>query len=181
MEKRTITKSKTLVIALTAFGVLIAVGFIAMVIRNLPGVNIESGIFKEIGEMDALNEYVVSDDKPEADKNLKGLTVEAEWVRVVEVDGAKCTVRAYVFGSREDAEAYYKKASGTTARREGYNYFGSAGGFFPGFAKDTRLNENRVLFITGRSLADIKKVMNAFFEANPGSILVYDKDEGVYH
>ena len=159
--------------AVLIFLALMAICFIVFVIKNYPS-SMKFGIFSSIDDMDALGGNVVDDAVTAEDKNLKGLTPSAEWVKKVSVDGAECIVRAYVFASHDNAVAYYKRASNRTSVNEGANGSASAGGL--GRASYVTMNENNVLFITGDNFKDIQKVVNRFIEDVPSSLQPFKHD-----
>ena len=156
---------------------MIAAAFVVMVVKNTPyGSSMKFGIFDDIGELAALEKYAADGEEPEKDAALKNLEPKEAWVRVLNVDGSKCTVRAYVFGSQEDAAEYYKKAANRTKVNEGANGSASAGGLF-GPARYVTVNDRNVLVITGKSLAEISKALDAFFEADPGALSPFEKKQ----
>ncbi|MBO4563011.1 MAG: hypothetical protein J5772_05315 [Clostridia bacterium] len=149
---------------------LILLGAFIMVVKNgaRPG-ELKYGIFGDIGELDALNEYVVPEKEPAADNRLNGLNVVREWRRTVKVDSSSCEVCAYVFETHEEAETYYKAVSNRTKAGEGANGSASAGGLF-GKAEYVTMYEDRVLTVSGRSIGDIVGVLNVFFEKYPEAL-----------
>ena len=167
---------KAAIIATVIFLVLVAIGFAFMVIRNAPySGSMRFGIFEDISELQALEKYAVSDSKPKDDTLLKNLTVESSWIRTLDIDEATCTVRAYTFATHDDAASYYKKASHRTEVTEGANGSASAGGFF-GKAHYVTMNGENVLFIEGKSFAEIAKALDAFFEACPEAAAPFAKE-----
>lgn len=155
---------------------MIAAAFVVMVVKNTPyGSSMKFGIFDDIGELAALEKYAADGEEPEKDAALKNLEPKEAWVRVLNVDGSKCTVRAYVFGSHEDAAEYYKKAANRTKVNEGAN--GSAGAGLFGSAHYVTMNDKNVMVMTGKSLAEISKALDAFFEATPGALSPFEKKQ----
>ncbi len=147
-----------------------------MIIRNVPrNGSLKFAIFSNIEEMSALEEHSISNEIPKIDRRLNGFTIKESWERVICVENAKCTVRAYVFETREDASSYYKKVSNRTKINEGANGSASAGFLF-GVAEYVTFNNENVLVIKGKNIADINKVLDVFIEANPNALIPFSKE-----
>ena len=160
---------KLLACIITVLALILLAAVIMIVMNGVNPGKLKYGIFGEIGELEALNEYVVSENEPAADKRLNGLNVVRDWRRTVKVDSSSCEVCAYEFATHEDAEAYYKAVSNRTKANEGANGCASAGGLF-GKAEYVTMFEDRVLTVTGRSIGDIVSVLNVFFEKCPEAL-----------
>ena len=153
--------------------VLIVLCFAIFIIKNSPN-SIRFGIFGSLGDMDALEKYAVTDATIPKDGNLKKLVPVEKWENKVNVDGAECIVRAYVFGSHDEAVEYYKRAAHRTSANDGANGSASAGGL--GKASYVTMNDMNVLYVTGRNLKDIGKVLDKFFEEVSSALLPFAKD-----
>ena len=153
--------------------ILIAVCFAIFVIKNHT-TNLRFGIFGSILEMEVLDKYSVAGAEISKDGSLKELVPVESWEKKVNVDGTECLVRAYVFGSHEEAVEYYKRAAHRDQANDGANGSASAGGF--GKASYVTMNDRNVLLLTGGTLKDIEKVTNRFFEEVPSALKPFVKD-----
>lgn len=166
--------TKSLIAFLIVLGILLA-GFAVMIIKNVPSSgSLKYGIFSNIEELSFFEEYSVANENPNSDPLLNSFEVKKSWVQVVNVDGTKCKITAYVFETTSDAAEYYKKASNRTKLNDGANGSASAGGLF-GEAKYVTMNDENVLVITGKSIKDISKVLEVFFEAVPNALTPFSK------
>lgn len=158
---------------LTAFLIVSAMllaGIAVMIIKNAPSSgSLKYGIFSNIEDLSFFEEYTVANEAPKSDPLANNFAIKESWACVVDVDGAKCAVTAYVFETRDDAAEYYKKASNRTKLNDGANGSASAGGLF-GEAEYVTMNDENVLVITGKTISDISKVLDKFFEAVPNAL-----------
>ena len=153
--------------------IIIAVCFAIFVLKNHT-TTLRFGIFESISEMEALDKYAMADAEISKDGSLKELVPVESWEKKVNVDGTECIVRAYVFGSHEEAVEYYKRAAHRTSANDGANGSASAGGL--GKASYVTMNDMNVLYVTGRNLKDIGKVLDKFFEEVSSALLPFAKD-----
>lgn len=161
---------KLLIIAGVA---IVAACFVSFAIKNFT-TTLRFGIFDSISDMDALDKYAASDADIPKDGNLKELVPVESREKKVNVDGTECIVRAYVFGSHDEAVEYYKRAAHRDRANDGANGSASAGGF--GKASYVTMNDRNVLYLTGSTLKDIEKIVDRFFEEVPTALLPFAKD-----
>ena len=167
-------RTKFIISFFVVFSLLLAC-FAVMVIKSASSFgSLKFGIFTDIEDLSVFENYTIPNDNPKSDPLLGNFEVKESWVQVVNVDGAKCNVTAYIFETIDDAAEYYKKASNRTKLNAGANGSASAGGLF-GEARYVTMNDENVLVITGNSIRDISKVLEMFFDADPSALTPFLK------
>lgn len=117
-------------------------------------------IFNEIAELLVLDKYAVSELSIDSDINLGEMSPNENYCKVINYNGRKYRIRAYVFERMEDASAYCDNDIGYEPRN-GKTCFLSTNSF--SHTKYIAIYDNRVMLIEGGEIHKFIKFKEFLF------------------